>query len=64
MAASALAPLAVGTVCGAFTVATTGGIATPLCGILVVGVSGLVGSKVGEKFGERTGEYIYGVSGD
>lgn len=64
MAGSALAPLAVGTVCGAFALGATGGAALPACGILVIGVGSVVGGKVGELIGESAGEYIYEASND
>ncbi|WP_339471053.1 hypothetical protein [Pseudomonas capeferrum] len=63
IAGSALASLAAGTACAFFAVGT-GGVATPLCGILVVGGGGFVGGKGGEVLGEWTGEYIYGATSD
>ncbi|MFT0519585.1 PAAR domain-containing protein [Pseudomonas faucium] len=63
VAGSTLATLAVGTLCAGFTVGT-GGLAAPLCGIVVVGAGGFAGGKVGELIGQGAGEYIYEVTGD
>lgn len=63
VAGSTLATLAVGTLCAGFTVGT-GGLAAPLCGIVVVGAGGFAGGKVGELIGQSAGEYIYEVTGD
>jgi len=63
MVGSILATAAIGTLCVGFTVSTAG-VGAPLCGIIVAGGSGLVGSKLGELAGEHTGEFIYEVSGD
>ncbi|KHL75056.1 hypothetical protein PpSQ1_07200 [Pseudomonas putida] len=63
MAASALATWAAGAVCAGFAVGT-GGLAVPLCGVLVVGGSGFAGGKLGEWAGEGIGEYIFESSDD
>ncbi|MFJ4431198.1 PAAR domain-containing protein [Pseudomonas sp. NPDC089395] len=63
MAGSAWGVVAAGTLCAGFTL-TTAGVAAPLCGILVVGGSGLAGSKIGELGGEFAGEYVYEVTRD
>ena len=49
-----------GIVCAGLSI-PTGGIATVLCGILVVGAGSFAGGKVGEKGGEIIGELIYGT---
>ncbi|MDD1961058.1 PAAR domain-containing protein [Pseudomonas sp. 39004] len=63
MAGPIVATAAFGTLCVGFAVSTAG-VAAPLCGILIAGGGGLIGSKLGELAGEHAGEYLYEVSDD
>ncbi|MNH18866.1 hypothetical protein D3C81_1482130 [compost metagenome] len=63
MFGSAAASAAAGTLCAVFTVGT-GGLAVPVCGIVLVGVSGFAGGMIGGKYGESVGELIYELTHD
>lgn len=40
------------------------GLAAPVCGIVLVGASGMAGGVLGGKLGESVGEFIYEATSD
>lgn len=52
-----------GTICAAVTMGSAG-LAAPVCGIVLVGASGMAGGMLGGKLGEFVGEFIYEATSD
>ncbi|MCX2888184.1 MULTISPECIES: PAAR domain-containing protein [Pseudomonas] len=63
MAGTLGANLVSGTICAAVTMGSAG-LAAPVCGIVLVGVSGMAGGVLGGKLGEFVGEFIYEATSD
>ncbi|MFJ4387687.1 PAAR domain-containing protein [Pseudomonas sp. NPDC089408] len=63
MAGTLAANLVSGTICAVATMGS-GGLAAPVCGIVLVGASGMAGGVLGGELGELVGEFIYEATSD
>ncbi|MEB6589827.1 PAAR domain-containing protein [Pseudomonas asiatica] len=63
MFGTSAATLASGTICAAVTMGSAG-LAAPVCGMVLVGASGMVGGVLGGKLGESVGKVIYEATSD